>query len=67
MTTTHLTRPSLLAGHAAVAMLALAAIHVTLPAATQAQWHVTDRSVQPITQAPRRLPASRRSERAVTG
>ncbi|MDP9423212.1 MAG: hypothetical protein M3Q19_10340 [Pseudomonadota bacterium] len=66
MTTTRLTSHALLAGHAAVAMLALAAIQAALPAVPQAQWHAAGRTVQPISHSPRRLPASRRSERALT-
>ena len=66
MKTTRLLRPTLVAGHAAVAVLALAAFHVALPALPQPQWHAVGRPAQLISQAPRRLPASRRAERIFT-
>lgn len=67
MTTTRIISPSLIAGHAAAAVLALsAAIHIALPAAPLPQWHVAGPPGQPIALAPRRLPSFRRSERALT-
>lgn len=67
MTTTRIIRPSLVAGHAAVAMLALAAIiQFALPAAPLPQWHVAGPPGQSIALKPQRLPASRRTERDLT-
>jgi hypothetical protein len=60
-----LVHPSLIAGHAALAMLAVAAIHVTSPLPTAPQWHVAGHSRQVFEQRPRRLPASRRTERTL--
>lgn len=67
MATTRIIRPSLVAGHVAVAMLALAAIiKFALPAAPLPQWHVAGPPGHSIALTPRRLPASRRAERALT-
>ena len=60
-----LVRHSLIAGHGALAMLALATIHVTLPATPKPQWHTAGQQALSITQPPRRLPAARRAERAL--
>lgn len=65
MTTTRLIRPTLIAGHAALAMIALGAIQFTLPATTMPQWHAAGPLAQSIAQPPRRLPASRRAERTL--
>lgn len=67
MTTTRLVHPSLIAGHAALAMLALATVHFVLPTPQLPQWHAAGQSRQVIGQAPRRLPASRRGDRALGG
>ena len=60
----HLVRHSLIAGHAALAMLAVAAIHLTSPVPVAPQWQAAGRLHQVIGQMPRRLPTSRRTDRA---
>ena len=62
MTTPLLLRSSLIIGHAAVALLALTGIPITLPGTPLPQWHVAGQPGHPVTQAPRRIPAARRSE-----
>ena len=66
MTTTRLIRPSLIAGHAALAMLALAAIQFVMPVTSMPEWHSAGRLMLSITDSPRRLPGTRRAERALT-
>jgi hypothetical protein len=65
MATRRTTHPSLIAGHIAVAVLALVSMRVTAPIAFAPEWHQRGQARLLLSEAPRRVPMPRRAGRSL--